>query len=133
MNRLFFPEMGIQYHRFRSNSPNTTDNTQLVAILSGAEKTGGMTPRIARNMLEEILGDELPQFPKDFPADLPFSMLMAEAVKNKADPTEPGQQVTAIKRLKEEDFLSMALRVRERLEKEWQDATEGSCHDHGTD
>lgn len=132
MNRIFFPEMGILYHKFRSNSPNTTDNAQIVQILSGAEKTGGMTPRIARRMLEEILGNELPQFPKDFPADLPFSMLMAEAVKNQADVTEPGQQVTAIKSLKEEDFLNLAVRVRERLEKEWQAATE-SDHDHGAE
>lgn len=130
INRIFFPEMGILYHKFRSNSPNTTDNAQIVQILSGAEKTGGMTPRIARRMLEEILGSELPQFPKDFPADLPFSMLMAEAVKNKADPTEPGQQVTAIKNMRDEDFLNTALRIRERLEREWQEAMKGSCDAH---
>jgi PBSX family phage portal protein len=101
INRRLFAEMGILYHKFRSNSPNTTDNTELVKILGGAEKTGGMTPRIARMMLEDILGQELPEFPAEFgkQADMPFSLLMAEAVKNKADPTEPGQQVTALKTL----------------------------------
>ena len=99
INRRLFPEMGILYHKYKSNSPNTTDNSQLVKILAGAEKTGGMTPRIARNMLEEILGIDLPDFPKTFPADVPFSLTMAEAVKNQADPTEPGQQVTALKAL----------------------------------
>jgi PBSX family phage portal protein len=97
MNRILFPEMEIVYHQYRSNSPNTTDNQQLVRILSGSEKTGGMTPRIAREMLEEILSKELPHFPEDFPADLPFSLTMAEAVKNQADASEPGQQVTALK------------------------------------
>ncbi len=100
MNRTLFPDMGIVYHQFKSNSPNTTDNQQLVKILAGAEKTGGMTPRIARAMLENILGVELPDFPEEFNADMPFSLTMAEAIKNKADPTEPGQQVTALKVLK---------------------------------
>jgi PBSX family phage portal protein len=99
MNRLIFPEMGVIFHKFKSNTPNTTDNTQLVKILGGSEKTGGMTPRIARFLLEDILGADLPNFAADFPADVPFSMTMAEAVKNQAQPTEPGQQVTALKAL----------------------------------
>lgn len=101
INRIIFPAMGVLFHKFRSNSPNTTDNAQLVAILAGAEKTGGMTPRIARRVLEEVLGAELPEMPKGFPADVPFSLTMAEAVKNLAQPNEPGQQVTALKALKD--------------------------------
>lgn len=96
-NRILFPELGVVHHLFKSNTPNTTDNTELVDILAGSEKSGGITPRIARKILEDILGEELPPFPEDFPADVPFSMTMAEAVKNKADPSEPGQQVTALK------------------------------------
>lgn len=108
VNRTIFPEMGITHWKFRSNTPNTTDNTELVAILGKAEKTGGMTPRIARIMLEDILSQELPPFPADFEdkADLPFSLLMAEAVKNKADPSEPGQQVTALKAMELIDRLT---------------------------
>lgn len=106
MNRLIFPEMGVIYHRFKSNTPNTTDNTQLVKILAGSEKTGGMTPRIARYMLEDILGVDLPDFAAEFPADTPFTLTMAEAVKNLAQPNEPGQQVTAIKTLKSLGLLS---------------------------
>ncbi len=98
-NRELFPEMGIMYHQFKSNTPNTTDNMSLVKIVANAEKTGGMTPRIARRALEEILGQDLPSFPEDFPADVPFSLTMAEAVKNQADAAEPGQQVTALKAL----------------------------------
>lgn len=99
INRFIFPEMGIVYHSFKSNTPNTTDNVALVKIVAAAEKTGGMTPRIARSALEEILGMDLPPFPAEFPADMPFSLTMAEAVKNKADPSEPGQVVTALKSL----------------------------------
>ncbi len=106
INRAIFPEMGVVYHTFKSNTPNTTDNSQLVKILAGAEKTGGMTPRIARHVLQEVLSQDLPEFPKDFPADVPFSLTMAEAVKNEADPAEPGQQVTALKALKAAGLLS---------------------------
>lgn len=106
INRRILPDMGILYHTFKSNSPNTTDNTELVRILAGAEKTGGITPRIARNIIEDILGIELPEFPKDFPQDVPFSMTMAEAVKNLAQPGEPSQQFTSVKMLKIIDQLT---------------------------
>ncbi len=100
MNRKILPEMGIVYHEFKSNTPNTTDNAQLVRILGGSEKTGGMTPAIARAVLEDILGKDLPPFPKDFDSHSPFSLLMAEAVKNAGVESPAGQQVTAVKILK---------------------------------
>lgn len=96
-NRFIFPDLGIVYHKYRSNSPNTTDNTELVKILGGSEKTGGMTPRLAKIILEDILGMPLPPFKDGFDPDLPFSLTMAQAVKNQAQPNEPGQQVTALK------------------------------------
>lgn len=80
INRLFFPEMNIVFHEYRSNTPNTTDNAQLVRILASSEKTGGMTPRIARAVMEEVLGKDLPPFPEEFDADKPFSLIMAEAI-----------------------------------------------------
>jgi len=137
INRIMFPAMGIRYHQFKSNSPNTTDNTELVKILAGAEKTGGMTPRIARQALEDIFGIELPPFPEDFPQDVPFSMTMAEAVKNMADASEPGQQITALKALEvvekltspdiplfdsgmsEEEVVERLMKVRNEMEKRW--------------
>lgn len=99
INRIIFPDMGIVYHKFKSNSPNTTDNEQLVKILGYSEKTGGMTPRVSRMIMEDVLGIDLPDFPEGFDPDVPFSLTMAEAVKNKADAVEPGQQVTALKSL----------------------------------
>lgn len=112
VNHRLFPAMqldgkgGVRFHEFVTNSPNVTDNKELVQILGGAEKTGGMTPRIARMFLEDVFGKELPPFPQTLPngepfnPDLPFSLLMADAVKNQADPAEPGQQVTALKVVK---------------------------------
>lgn len=135
INRLLFPDMGVIYHKYKSNTPNTTDNAELVKILGGAEKTGGMTPRIARLLLEDILGQDLPGFPSEFAdkADLPFSLLMAEAVQNKADPAEPGQQVTAIKSLEfidkltggeldeteEAELAKTAVAINRHFEKKW--------------
>lgn len=137
MNRRLFPAMDVVYHRFKSNSANTTDNQELVRILANAEKTGGMTPRIARIMLEDILGRELPPFPAEFEekADMPFSLLMAEAVKNQGDPAEPGQQVTALKSLDmiakltegtltetdEVQLAAVALQVQRHFEKRFRD------------
>jgi PBSX family phage portal protein len=111
MNRIIFPDMGMIYHSYKSNSPNTTDNQQLVRILGGAEKTGGMTPEIAREILEDILSKELPPISDDVPADVPFSLTMAEAVKNQADASEPGQQVTALKAV-----VDALLEVQKRIE-----------------
>jgi len=121
VNRKLFPAMNVVYHKFVSNSPNTTDNTELVRMMGAAEKTGAQTPRIARQVLEEILGRELPPFPTDFPADEPFSLTMAEKVKNKADGAEPGQQVTALKAMAgtNGDMIEWLLTVRKSLEKEW--------------
>jgi PBSX family phage portal protein len=99
VNRLILTSLGIKYVRFESNTPNTTDNIDLVTLLNNAEKTGGVNPMIARMIMERVLGVPLGDFPTGFDATVPFSLTMAEAVKNMADPTEPGQQVTAIKRL----------------------------------
>jgi capsid portal protein len=132
VNRILFPTMNILYHAFKSNSPNTTDNIQLVQILSSAEKTGGMTPRRADMVLKDILGRDLPDFAKEekFNLDLPFSLSMAEAVKNMGEPTEPGQQVTALKKLGLVDSLTggdenaefvvkALLTLRDKIEEEW--------------
>lgn len=99
MNRTLLPALGIKYHRFESNTPNTTDNVELITLLANAEKTGASTPRIGRMVMARVLNEELGDFPADFDPDVPFSLTMAEAVKNQADPAEPGQQVTALKSL----------------------------------
>jgi len=142
INRRIFPAMDVRYHLFKSNSPNTTDNTELVRILAGAEKTGGMTPRIARKALEDIFGIELPPFPDDFPQDVPFSLTMAERVKNLGDASEPGQTVTALKALEviekltsadiplfdrgasDEELVERLMKMRDEMEERWRKEVE---------
>lgn len=78
-------QQGIKFWEFKSNSPNVTNDEDLVKILSGAEKTGGMTPRIAREMLEDVLNKKLPavdenipdEFKEFFHPDIPFSLSLA--------------------------------------------------------
>lgn len=96
INRVL-TDMGMRFHRFETNTPNVTNDQDLIAVMQGAEKAGGMTPAIARIMLEDILGRELGPVAEGVNPDVPFSMSMAEAVKNLAKPNEPGQQVTALK------------------------------------
>lgn len=98
-NRILMDE-GILYHIFKTNTPNVTNDTDLIQVMNGAERTGAMTPRIARMFLEDIASQDLPDFPPTVDPDVPFSLQMAEAVKNLAKPNEPSQQVTAYKILK---------------------------------
>jgi PBSX family phage portal protein len=95
INRILV-DRGMLHHVFVTNSPSITNNEDLVRMLAAGERTGGMTPRVAHGVLEEIVGTDLP-LPEGIGLDTPFSLQMAEAVKNKADPTQPGQQVTALK------------------------------------
>lgn len=97
INRVLLDE-GMVHNAFVTNTPNVTNDQNLIAVMNNAEKTGGMTPRIAREILEDVLNRELPDFPEGFNPDLPFSLSMAEAVKNLGQASEPGQQVTALKR-----------------------------------
>ena len=81
---------------------------------------------IARKILEDVLNMDLPDFPEDFDADAPFSLSMAEAVKNQADPTEPGQQVTALKSLQLIDELTG---ISKELDDEWRTELLGEIDD----
>lgn len=97
LNRVL-RDMGMLYHVFSTSSPNVTDDEDLIAVLTGGEKTGGITPRISRMIIEDILGRDLGEISSEIRADVPFSLQMAEAVKNLALPNEVGAQVTALKR-----------------------------------
>lgn len=97
VNDAIFPELGIRWHRFVSRTPNVTDNQELVRILASAERTGGVTPRLSRLMIEDVFpaAGDLPSI-KGVDPDVPFSLQMAEAVKNMALPGEPGQQIAPV-------------------------------------
>jgi len=99
--RLLVEQLGIVYHEIRTNTPNITNDEDLIKLIKEAEKAGAMTPDLARALVEDILGRDLDLYPlaETVPGDVPFSLTMAEAVKNQAKPNEVGQQVTALKAL----------------------------------
>lgn len=97
-NNILFAEWNIRYWRFASRTPNVTDNTALVAMLASAERTGGVTPRISRAVVEEVFvaAADAPPLDPEVNPDIPFSMTLAREVKNQADPTEIGQTVAPV-------------------------------------
>ncbi len=76
INRILIHEFNMQYHTFVSNSANVTNDEDLVKILSGGEKTGGVTPNLAREVLGDILNKEIPPYNEDeidFDPNVPMS------------------------------------------------------------
>ncbi len=68
--------MGVRYWKFKSNSPSVTDDQSLVGLLSNAEKTGGLTPNLSREVLGDILNRDLPLYKvtEEFDPELPMSI-----------------------------------------------------------
>lgn len=112
-NAEIFPRMGIRYHNFRLLGPNVTDDQRLVEILNVAERTGGMDPTLAREIIGDVLNKKLPPVTGIRPRE-PFSMQMAERVKNQAE-MHPGTQLTALK-AEQDDERAGLLRLAERIE-----------------
>lgn len=79
LNRLLM-QQGFRFWTIKSNSPNVTNDEDIVKILTGGEKTGGVTPRIAHMLLEDVLNRELPPLKEDpdFDHDIPFSLSLAK-------------------------------------------------------
>lgn len=93
-NALILPDLGARFHTFASRTPNVTDNKELVSMLSAAERTGGITPRISREIIEDVFpgaAEAPPIDPDKLDPDVPFSLQMAAAVQSQADPSEPNQ------------------------------------------
>lgn len=113
INKMLLPAMGVRFHTFRSNGPNVTDDEDLIRILATAERTGGMTPRIARIILADIFGrEDLPAMDPSIKPDVPFSLQMAEAIKN----TAPIDAQLAVK--SRDGILAELLGLRDDLESE---------------
>lgn len=95
MDRTLLARLRIAAHHFKSNSPATTDTTELVNILAQSERTGGLTPNLARMIISSIFGRSLGRLKKTevdgttFDPDMPFTLTLAQAVKN-AGPVRQG-------------------------------------------
>lgn len=78
-------DMEIKFFTYKSNSANVTNDTDLVKIINKSEKSGGITPNLARQLLGEILNRDIPLYDKNkitFDPDEPFSLAIADRVKN---------------------------------------------------
>jgi len=92
INKILFAQ-GIRFWTFKSNSPNVTNDEDLVRILTGAERSGALTPRISRMLLEDILNRELPGFDEaseDFNPDVPFSYTLAKLMQSAGSANQNG-------------------------------------------
>jgi PBSX family phage portal protein len=86
-------QQGIRFHKIKGQSPNVTNDEDLVKILSTAEKTGGITPRIAHMILEDVLNRKLPALIEndpDFNPDLPFSISVGKLARGMARSNSEG-------------------------------------------
>lgn len=80
---LLIESQGYKYWRYKSFSPNVTNDEDLVELMKSVEKTGAMTPNMGRKFIADITNSEPEFYPEDTPfdPDVPFSLTMAEAVK----------------------------------------------------
>jgi PBSX family phage portal protein len=101
---------GIRFWNFKSNSPNVTNDEDLVHILTGAERSGALTPRISRLLLEDILNRELPGFenmPADFNPDVPFSYTLAKLMHSVGSSNQNGTFAPQGQMPKSSDILGL--------------------------
>jgi capsid portal protein len=101
---------GIRFWNFKSNSPNVTNDEDLVHILTGAERSGALTPRISRLLLEDILNRELPGFenmPADFNPDVPFSYTLAKLMHSVGSANQNGTFAPQGQMPKSSDILGL--------------------------
>ena len=76
MNKVLVAEFDMKYHTFKSKSVNITAGEDMVKILSNGEKTGGVSPNLAREVLSEVLNIDIPKYDPEkvpFDPDIPLS------------------------------------------------------------
>lgn len=75
-----FQAMGIKYHRFVSNAPNIVSDQTVIDMMPKAEASGGMTPRIARDVMAMVTGQDYGEVdPEKVDPDVPFTMQLNQA------------------------------------------------------
>jgi PBSX family phage portal protein len=70
--------LGVSSAVFKSNKPNVTDNYELTQVLATAERSGGLTPRTSTQIVEDVLGEPLPEPSVDINPDQPFTLTMLQ-------------------------------------------------------
>jgi PBSX family phage portal protein len=83
--------LSIIWSTFRSMSPNVTENADLVRLLAQGEKTGGLTPRIARKLIGRVVNENLGEIDSELlEPDQPFSLTLAQLMKTNAPTAAAG-------------------------------------------
>ncbi|MFQ5693614.1 MAG: phage portal protein, partial [Nitrospinota bacterium] len=89
VNRWLMPALDSKFWRFRSLGPNVSPNEDLVSAIEVGERSGAMTPTIARSILSDVLERELPAVEDPAIANRPYSLTLSESKAGVA-PTLPG-------------------------------------------
>lgn len=79
LTRFVVLPMGLRYHVFTFNTPNITDDLELVRMMVASEKSGAMTPRRADRIIKDVFGDEVGPMPQGINLDQPYSLQFAAA------------------------------------------------------
>lgn len=91
LTRDVFLRLGIVWSKFKSNSPNVTENADLVRALASGEKLGALTPRIGRKLIGRVVNEDLGDVDTDtMNPDLPFSLTLAQIMKTDSATKAPG-------------------------------------------
>lgn len=90
INRFILSQWDSRFHLFRSNTPNVTDDIELIRLMAFAERSGGMTPRRADRIVKDVFGDDIGPLPKGIDLDVPFSISFAQAQQGAAGTSTGG-------------------------------------------
>lgn len=83
--------LGIVWSTFTSNSPDVAENADLVKLMAQGEKTGGLTPRIARKIIGRVVNTDLGEVDPDLlNPDQPFSLSLAQMMMSNSATEAPG-------------------------------------------
>lgn len=105
INTMILPNItknGITYWEYESNTPDLTDNESLIKTTAVSERTGALTPAIARMVLERVLNKPLGPVTGVAP-DVPFSMTMAAGMKKEGDSVAGGGRASSLSGLVAEE------------------------------
>ena len=89
INRHIVVPNGFKYHVIKSRHPNITDDTELANAAEKLERSGGMTPEIAYEIVKEIFGDDIAPPPEGINLRVPWSLQFAQAQNNVHESTNP--------------------------------------------
>lgn len=75
MDRTLLVELQIANSQFQSHTPFVTDNMTMIRLLGISEKSGGLSPQVARDVIGGVLNRDLGPV-RGIDPDIPFSLQM---------------------------------------------------------